>query len=561
MKISLAGPSYTAASVVAAAQQTMNLIPEPIEVPNEPTRITLYGRPGIKLFASHSALLRAMWAGGGRLFVVYADQLWEVHSDGTMAARTGTLALGSGTLDPAQIFSNGHQLLVVLGGRAYCDNGGAGAGPIPLFFSQSGIGDTHVSGSQLVRTSGPPFAASWAGQNIIVDDLIYTVLTVSVPDMLVLNPPTVNATGVTWVMPNPPNGDPVTAVTGGILDSYFIVNRVPTPGVANDPGRNFNISGLNDGTMWDPLDFGVKEGHSDYIRSILCDHEELWLFGTETTEIWANAGDPNFPFQRIPGAYIHQGSVATFAPDSVGLTVCWLAGGPNGQTVAWQAQGLQPKRISTYAQESAWNSPGFTVADATSYGYSDGGHTFWQVDFWAMNRTFVFDLTTGLWHERAAWSGTAFTRYQPWYHAFVPEWGTGGKHIVGDPATGTLYEMASTYYSDNNLPIAYQRAFPHLLNEDQWGFHHRFELYAETGTYSGTGPVPTGQLDWSDDRGHTFGTPRVFNGGLGIGADYKRRLVARRLGKARDRVYRIHIEAVDKIALVDTFLEMTQGFA
>jgi hypothetical protein len=52
-----------------------------------------------------------------------------------------------------------------------------------------------------------------------------------------------------------------------------------------------------------------------------------------------------------------------------------------------------------------------------------------------------------------------------------------------------------------------------------------------------------------------------MNGGLGVQFDYQRRLVARRLGKARDRVYRVHIEAVSKIVLVDAFLEVTPGFA
>jgi hypothetical protein len=35
----------------------------------------------------------------------------------------------------------------------------------------------------------------------------------------------------------------------------------------------------------------------------------------------------------------------------------------------------------------------------------------------------------------------------------------------------------------------------------------------------------------------------------------------RRLGKARDRVYRVSIETGEKIALIDTFLEMTPGTA
>jgi len=306
MRVSLAGPSYTARSVVAAAQQTMNLCPEAVEVPNEPARLVFNGRPGIKLFATLSpSKIRGMWAGGGRLFVIHGNKQSEVHSDGSVTASAGTVAETGSDPDPAQIFSNGHQLMIVAGRRVYCDNG---SGPVQARFTLDGLGDTHVTGATLVRTSGPSFDPSWGVYPITVDGLIYSIAGVPNANTILLNPTPPDKTGVTWSISA---GDPVDGVSGGFLDGYFIVNRVPAPGSASDPGRNFNISALLDGTSWSSLDFGVKEGHSDYIRSILCDHEELWLIGTETIEIWNNIGDPNFPFQRIAGAFIHEGSVAT----------------------------------------------------------------------------------------------------------------------------------------------------------------------------------------------------------------------------------------------------------
>jgi hypothetical protein len=351
-------------------------------------------------------------------------------------------------------------------------------------------------------------------------------------------------------------GAPVDGVTGGFLDGYFIVNRKPA--APDFLGRNFNISGLNDGTIWDPLMFGVKEGHSDYIRSILCDHEQLWLFGTETIEVWQNTGNADFPFERIPGGMIHEGSMVAYAPCSVGEYVCWLAGGPYGETVAVRARGFQPERISTHAQEAGWNAPGFRIDDAVSYAYLDGGHLFWIINFWQQSKTWAYDMTTGLWHERAGWNPTTkqHTRYQPWFHAFVPEWGYG-KHIVGDPVTGKLYEASLNFYDDAGALIQCQRAFPHLLNEDKFQFHHRLELYMETGTVTGGAPTPTVGMDWSDDRGHTFAHGRL--GQVGASGEYTRRVVWRRLGKSRDRVYRVGIESKSKVALIDAFLEMTPG--
>ena len=548
MKISLAGPSYTSRSVVAAAQQTMNLYPEVIEPGNEPAKMTLYGRPGLEYFCNVApAKIRAMWAGGGRLFVIHGSYETEVHQDGTTHDWSSSLATGgAASPDPAQIFSNGHQLMIVSGGQVYCDNG---TGAQPAKFAISGHGDTVASTGTLKRSAppegGPPFDATWTGQPIMVDDVWYTIAGVPNVDTIVLDDGTSyhygapDATNVIWMVEGGTNVD---GVTGAFLDGYFIVNRVPAPGTPDDPGRQFAISALNDGTMWQSLDFGVKEGHSDYIRSVLADHEELWLFGTETTEIWTNTGGSTlnpFPFERQPGAFIHVGSVATYAPCSVGLSVCWL-GQIDGQPVAYRATGLQPSRISTHAVEQRWTAGGYRVDDAVSFQYTEDGHIFWCVNFWQEAETWVYDLTTGMWHERAAYDvgSSTFRKYQPWYHVFLPEWNGGtGRHIVGDPNSGNLYEMSLQFYDDDGLPIEYLRAFPHLINEDQNLFHHRFELYMETGTGS---PSPlTVALDWSNDRGHTFVSDTFYaqqTQNSGASTETMKRIVWRRLGRARDRV-------------------------
>jgi hypothetical protein len=248
----------------------------------------------------------------------------------------------------------------------------------------------------------------------------------------------------------------------------------------------------------------------------------------------------------------------------VGPYICWLGGTPSGQTVAYRALAFTPERISTYAQEATWNAPDFKVSDAVSYSYRDGGHLFWVVNFWQQGQRggcWVYDMGEGLWHERAGYDTglRQFERYQPWFHAFIPEWGQGGKHIVGDPVTGKLYEQALKYYDDDGAAIQYQRAFPHLLNEDKNQFHHRFECYMETGTAAAAAPEMTVGLDWSNDRGHTFLTGLAPLHSSGVNGDFTKRIVWRRLGRARDRVYRIGVQGNAKVALTDAFLEATPG--
>jgi hypothetical protein len=71
-----------------------------------------------------------------------------------------------------------------------------------------------------------------------------------------------------------PNG----ATTCAWQDGNFIV----------EDGLNFQIS--PDGTNWDPLDVATAESSPDGIVRVFDDHGQIILFGTKTTEFWANTG-------------------------------------------------------------------------------------------------------------------------------------------------------------------------------------------------------------------------------------------------------------------------------
>jgi hypothetical protein len=88
------------------------------------------------------------------------------------------------------------------------------------------------------------------------------------------------------------------------VDGYFIFNK---PGTGQ-----FQITDLYATTIGD-LDFATAEGSPDLLLSLIVDHREVWLFGENSTEVYFNSGNADFPFERIQGAFIEQGCAAKTA--------------------------------------------------------------------------------------------------------------------------------------------------------------------------------------------------------------------------------------------------------
>ena len=346
--------------------------------------------------------------------------------------------------------------------------------------------------------------------------------------------------------------DPVGARQLAYLDSYFIAMDVPTEGVLASP-RSFHHSASLNGLTWDAADMASKEGQPDQLNGMLTSHEDLWLFGSQSTEVWRNnySAEPTaFPWERDPGAMMHQGIVGEFSHCRLAEGVAWLSGNPQGYCMALHAQGYQPKRVSTHAVEQEWATY-TTVADAESFSYTDHGHHFWMISFPTANKTWCYDATTQLWHRRGWWNGSSLNRHRARVHADVL-WPSGqSMHLVGDWQNGKIYKMSTDYYDDAGVPIHWERTCPHTADENHRMMFSRMELEMEKATGQ------TATLSWSNDGG------KNFNAGLsasnGASGATKTRLHWHRLGSARDRVFRFSGSSTGKTALIDAYVNLQPG--
>jgi hypothetical protein len=332
------------------------------------------------------------------------------------------------------------------------------------------------------------------------------------------------------------------AVTVGYLDGYFVFNEPDSQKVW--------VTSLLDGLSVDPLDFASSEGSPDGLVALIVDHREAWLFGTDSVEVWYDAGLADFPLTRIQGAFNEIGCVAAFSVAKLDNGLFWLGTDARGQGIVYRANGYTGQRVSTHAIEYAIAQYD-DISDAVAYTYQQEGHAFYVLTFPTGNATWVFDVATQAWHERAGWDNGEFTR-----HRSNCQCNFGGNTIVGDFENGNIYQMTLDVYDDYDEPqkwLRSWRALPSGQNNLKRTAHHSLQLNCESGTglATGQGDDPQVMLRWSDDGGHTWSNEHWSPMGK-IGAYYQR-VFWRRLGmtlKLRDRVYEVSGTDPVKVAIM-----------
>jgi hypothetical protein len=323
------------------------------------------------------------------------------------------------------------------------------------------------------------------------------------------------------------------AVTVGYLDGYFVYNEPNSQKVW--------VTQLLDGTSVDPLDFASAEGSPDGLVAINVDHREAWLFGTDSIEVWYDAGLADFPLTRIQGAFNEIGCVAAFSIAKLDNALFWLGTDARGQGIVYRANGYTGVRVSTHAIEYAIAQYG-NISDAVAYTYQQEGHAFYVLTFPTGNATWVYDVSTQAWHERAGWNTALgeFTR-----HRSNCQCNFGGNTVVGDYENGNIYTLDLEVYADNGgiqKWLRSWRALPTGTNNLKRTAQHSLQLDCESGTglVTGQGSDPEIMLRFSDDGGHTWSNEHLSK--MGKIGEYYRRVFWRRLGmtlKLRDRVYEI----------------------
>lgn len=333
----------------------------------------------------------------------------------------------------------------------------------------------------------------------------------------------------------------VTCIGASYLGGYWIT------ATANGV---FRISGVGDVSSWDPLDYDYADPQVEEIVGHIVSNGQIWFMGKTRTNIWYLDDSTDFGLSPIRGVRIERGASSPDAICVVDNAVTWLASLEHGVAQVVVSRSYSPQRISTHFVEAVLAANAPSLSSAWAVPLEEKGHEVFMLSLPAAETSLCYDASTGRWHERAAWNGSAYSPHFAKCHLVK-----NGVHYTGSRSSGQICKMASDYYTDAGSAIRRLRRAPHLHKESAPLSYFSFELDIDRCL----GPDqsdPLMYLRYSDDGGKTWSAPLAVSMGETDDAYEAIRLQWNRLGTGRDRVFEVYSTAAVKHCWTDAYLEV-----
>ena len=521
-RVPLIQGAYEARGVIANAQRCVNLVPEPLPQ-DAPFPTFHFPASGLAIFADYTGT----YSGYVRGFY------WSSAYNQTYAVIGSSLIMLLGWYDTTGLFVG--------------DVGNSGN---PISMVDNGTTMMVVDGTAVAPgASGPPPTGGWT----------FALANPAGTFAAITDPGFYGANRVDFI------------------DTFFVLNWPGTP--------TFYQSLSNSATFTDPslgTFFAEKTGYSDNLISIAALHDNIWLLGAVTSEVWFDAGTAGLSFMRMPNSVIQQGCIAPYSVVVSDNGLYWLSQDRWGRAILMRGEGYMARRVSNFAIENEWANY-VIVSDCIAMGYQMAGHPIVLLYFPTANASWAYDASTNMWHRRSY--GDDVTAWLPYCTGYwgatvvgtgSPNFGIENVVLVGDRTAPRILYMDRHEYTDVGVPIQRIRSWPHILNDQKRASHAQFAAALQplldpdppapppaptegtawdaspwdTGAWDAAGtsppapaPPPNGSaysvnLRWSDDGGQTFGNyvpQTVLNGWPQTYGQYS----WRRLGLCRDRVYEL----------------------
>ena len=322
-------------------------------------------------------------------------------------------------------------------------------------------------------------------------------------------------------------------------DGYFVISG------AN--GR-VHFSDLNSGQTWPGFNFFTPTFKPDKVKAVVAFREELYCFGDETIEVYINDGSTPFIRQSRTSMYfgltardsvaVHQAGVFFLGKSKTGGSVVYMMG--SDYSLSPVSPPAITDRLNKYVNEDA---EGYVLT-------TTDGHIFYHLHLPAMKTTLVYDMTTGMWHERQSqriapdadgtkpqdmYRGRCFATFK-------------GMNLYGDWWSGKIFREDNTVFTDDGNIRLLKRTSSVFHNElkNISVYRLEFDVNAGSGAETGQGSMPILMLKISRDGGNTFDPEEFID--LGALGNYDQPVQINNLGTARNWV--ISFEISDPVDII-----------
>lgn len=307
-----------------------------------------------------------------------------------------------------------------------------------------------------------------------------------------------------------PDGKPVGSLA--YLGGYGIIG-VPGTG-------QFYITDLNDFKTVDGANYATAESNADNLLRVFVDHNELWLPGPQSVEVWTQVTGADFPFQPATNATMERGLAAERALCAEDNTAFWLG----DDLVVYRADGYRPMRVSTHSVERAIAAvPESARAVAHMLSFTAEGHKFVTLCF-PEYLTLQFNVATGLWNRAETFG------HDDW--RVISSNGYSSLYLM---TAGGLCRPSFAINQDEGQPVSRRAISAPVHAGGRNIVINSFWLDAQVGRSAANMPANV-MLRVARD-GETFGNVRVRS--LGAPGDFNRRAVWRGCGMGRRPVFEV----------------------
>ena len=317
------------------------------------------------------------------------------------------------------------------------------------------------------------------------------------------------------------------------LDGYILFGSRNGRLVASD---------LNAADVIDGLSFATAEASSDDLVRVARRGQEAVIFGVKTTEFWTNIGGDPFPFGR--STVRHYGCAAAGSVADVGETLAFV----DHRRHVRMLSGYDAQKVSTPPVERALEDEP-DISSVRGFSFVERGHEMYALTGTAF--TWVYDLSTGVWHERESYG---LSRWRASCSIM-----RDGVALFGDYALPIIYEASPDLETEDGNPIIMTvqtppvTAFPKRLTWD------RLDLRVIPGTGLNVVGQPNERpelmLDYSHDGGRNWSAQRMLN--VGEHGQTLTNVYATRMGLApkTGRTVRLTMSAAVVRGFVSAYLE------